>query len=153
MTDKSRSAKESGTQRKKGRGTGGLKVLRRKRDKDGKKGSSEGDKRAATDRKRLFRMPVLHTLSAGIRATRWLLTQQTQTLLGACRDVTHTIHIAAPQHMQTNTTCCWRSVLTFLCLVELCVAPVGPAGYSWPRRVCRYSRRKAALCGLLLCVW
>lgn len=93
MTDESRSTKDSGTQKEDGGESGGLKVLGRKRDKDGKEGSSEGgDKHTETDRKRLFRMPMLHTLSAGIRAARWLLTQYTHR-----RTRTHTrtqLHVA-----------------------------------------------------------
>lgn len=81
MTDEARSTKESGTQKAGWRETGGLKVLGRKRDKDGKEGSSEGrDKHMKTDRKRLFfECQCSHTLSTGRRAARWLLTQHTQT--------------------------------------------------------------------------
>ncbi len=42
MTDEARSTKECGTQKEDGGKTGGLKVLGRKRDKDGTEGSSEG---------------------------------------------------------------------------------------------------------------
>lgn len=47
--------------------------------KEGIKWGWGGGKHTETDRKRLFGMPMLHTLSEGIRAARWLLTQHTRT--------------------------------------------------------------------------
>lgn len=60
MTDEARSTKRERNTKVGWRETGGLKVLGRKRDKDGKEGSSDGrgwgvgDKHMETDRKRLF---------------------------------------------------------------------------------------------------
>ena len=102
----------------------------RQKERQGWKGGIKwgGDKHTETDRKRLFRMPMLHALSAGIRAARWLLTQHTQTythhthtravtccqkdLLSACRAVSHSIHITTPQHIQTNILCCLSTAVT-----------------------------------------
>lgn len=52
-----------------------------------RKDQVKGDKHTETDRKRLFRMPMLHTLSARIKAARWLLTPHTHILT---RTYTHT---------------------------------------------------------------
>lgn len=44
-------------------------------------GGEGGDKHTVRDRRRLFSMPMQHTLSAGIRAARWMLTHNTHTHL------------------------------------------------------------------------
>lgn len=128
MTDEARSTKECGTQKKDEGGNRWIEGVRRK-ERQGWKGGIKwgGDKHTETDRKRLFRRPMPHILSAGIRAARWLLTQHTQTythtqtrtatccqkdLLGACRDMSHSIHITTPQHIQTNILCCLSTAVT-----------------------------------------
>ena len=107
MTDESRSTKDSGTQKRDGGETGGLKVLGRKGDKDGKKGSSE---RGISTRRQIegdyVRMPMLHTLSPGVRAARWLLTQHKQTH-------THThAHTRTQRHVARKT--CWATAATWV---------------------------------------
>lgn len=64
----------------------------RQKERQGWKGGDQvrRDRRTKTDRKRLFRMPMLHTRSTGIRAARWLLTQQTQT----CTHTHTQLHVA-----------------------------------------------------------
>ena len=72
----------------------------RQKERQGWKGGIKWgrDKHTETDRKRLFRMPMLHTLSSGIRAARWLLTQHTQTH-------TYTTHKHTQLHVAKKT--CW----------------------------------------------
>lgn len=105
------------------RETGGLKVLGRKRDKDGKGGSRE--KGISTWRlieRDYFWMSALHTLSTGIEKTDSPACTHTviccgKGLLDSCRDMIHSIHMAVPQHIQTDILCCLSTgvagILTF----------------------------------------
>lgn len=83
------------------RETGGLKVLGRKRDKDGKEGSSKGGISTQRQIERDYFECQCCTLSARIRAARWLLTQHTHTYKHK-RIHTYTTHTH-------RTTCCQKT--------------------------------------------
>lgn len=135
MTDEARSTKECGTQKNRIDGNRWIEGVRQNERQGWKGGIKSGGGVVVSIRRRIEkdyfeRRMLLYSLSTGIRAARWLLTQHTRRLihiytatccqkdpLGACGDVSHSIHITTPQHIQTNILCCLSSrvtgVLTF----------------------------------------
>lgn len=103
MTDEAREKKRLCTQKRDGGETGGLKVFGGKKDKDGIGGINRGGISTHRQIEIIWNATAACSLHRHKVAAYTTHTRCLKDLLGACGDVSHSIHITVPQHTQT---CC-----------------------------------------------